>query len=235
MVERLPIGNAIETGKTFVLFVFSPAPGREFRFSERGPSPWRSVGIDARAGVADIVSGGGGASESSAEWTVQLRLAKPCELEFTYSGDGGTLVRESVFVDPAATEGQHRVDLPDGSVIERLPIGVAGGAYWLRFVRTRIPDSEIERYEAYDEEVDAALEEGDDQPDIDEPWPPPLERFITLRSEERQLRPQNGGYTGGGREQHFEVAVSTDQVTSDLEIIYRFDSGDVLVSERFDL
>lgn len=232
LVERLPIGNATESGDTFVMFVFSPAPGQTFRFPEEGTPPWHSVGIDPRGGTADFIEAAGGASAHSAEWITKLRLTQACELEFVYGGHGGAPVRESVFVDPASTEGQHRVELPDGSVVERLPIGRAAGGCWLRFVRTGIPDTEVERYEAYDEAVDAALEAGEDQADIDDPWPAPVERFIELRSAGRLLLSGKGGYTEGGPDQRFEVVVPADQIASELEVTYLFDGGGVVSTER---
>jgi hypothetical protein len=126
------------------------------------------------------------------------------------------------------------VELPDGSVVERLPIGTAGGDCWLRFVRTGIPDGEVERYEAYEEAIDAALEAGDDQSDIDEPWPRPVERFIELRSGGRLLPSGAGGWTEGGRDQRFEVLVPADQIASELEICYLFDGGVVVSTERIE-
>ncbi|MBM0124548.1 hypothetical protein [Pimelobacter simplex] len=233
LVERLPIGNATESGDTFVMVVFSSAAGQTFRFPEGGASPWRSIGVEAPSRTAHFIAAGGAASSRSAQWIAQLRLIEPCELEIVYGRNAGTMVRESVFVDPTATDGQHRLKLPDGSVVERLPIGIAAGDCWLRFVRTRIPDGEVQRYDAYEEALDAALEAGDDQPD--DPWPEPVERFLQLRSGGRTLPSGGRGYTEGGREQRFEVAVRADELASDLEISYLFDGGVVVATERIEV
>ena len=199
VVERLPLGYA--AGRWWASFVYTLP--EDVRVS---PAVWRLIGHSASVhdpdGLLDGVGGGGGGHEHEHEHTWELVDHGASQARVTYVVDRQEVGSELLTLDPAERAGYCSVRLPDGSLVERLPIGHAQGKWRLTWVRSDVPAAELEA----DEDEDDVTVSG--------------ERFVRLRSSAGPLGRLGPWGVSGGAVQPFGVA-RPDTLTQ-LEVDYLF-------------
>jgi hypothetical protein len=203
VVERLPLGFA--AGRWWATFVYA-TPGWEGR---EPPIDWRTIGQCAWVHGPDdrleFVGGSGGGSEREYEQTWELVDRGAATAEVHYSLEGKDPSSELLILDRMDRTGHFAIRLADGSLIERLPIGHAHGAWRLRWVRSDVPPDEVE----------AAMVDADfDMPD---------RRFVRLRSADGPIGRLDSSGSIGGSVQAFGINVP--DTTAHLEVDYVFENS----------
>jgi hypothetical protein len=202
VVERLPVGFA--AGRWWATFVYA-VPGWE---GLEPPVDWRTVSqcawVHDPEDRLECVGGSGGGTEREYDQTWELVDHGASQAEVNYIDEGDNVGRELLTLDQTDRSGYFAIRLPDGSLIERLPVGHAHGMWRLLWVRSDVPRAETE----------AAME---DDEDLDMPH----ERFIRLRSAAGPIGRVDASGDIGGSIQPFGVEVS-DAVTH-LEVDYLFE------------
>jgi hypothetical protein len=185
VVERLPLGFA--AGRWWASFVFA-VPGWEGR---EPPVDWvamgRSAWIQDPDGLLDCVGGSGGGSEREYAHTWELVDHGASRARVSYLEDGEEVGSELLTLDPSDRTGCFAVGLADGSLVERLPVGHAHGAWRVQWVRSQVPPAEVE-----------GDDEGFDMPD---------ERFVRVRSAAGPVGRVGASGSIGGVIQPFGVEV----------------------------
>lgn len=130
VIERLPIGLA--RGRWRFAFVFH---GYRLPPVLDGGRAMREMndrialeGVDGELAVRDLGSGGGDTQHVFRVYCLDNDLS---EARLTYSHRGETIATEIV---PLVRGDQTAVELPDGVVVDRLPVGHANGAWHVNFV-----------------------------------------------------------------------------------------------------
>ena len=207
VVERLPLGHA--AGRWWASFVYTLP--EDVRLS---PEAWRLIGHSARVhdpdGLLETVGGGGDGHEREHGHTWELVDRGATRARVTYVVNGQEVGSELLTLDPADRAGYFSVRLPDGSLVERLPIGHAQGQWRLTWVRSDVPAAELEA----DEDEEDVTVTG--------------ERFVRLRSSAGPLGRLGPWGVSGGAIQPFGVA-RPDTLTH-LEVDYIF-GNDVVDTE----
>lgn len=199
LVERLPLGYA--AGRWWASFVYTRSEG--VRIS---PDAWRQVMGSAWVhdpdGLLDCIGGSGGGDDHEMEQTWELVDHGASRARVVYVVDRDDVGSELLTLDSTDRRGCFSVRLPDGSLVERLPIGHARGRWRLMWVRSDVPQAEAEA----DDTDDAMV---------------PGERFVRLRTPAEPLGRLGAGGTTGGAIQPFYVA-RPDTLTH-LEADYLFE------------
>ena len=200
IVDRLPLGYA--AGRWWASFVYTLP--EDVRIPP--PDVWRLIGHSASVhdpdGLLEAVSGVGGGNEREHQHTWELVDHGANRAQVTYVVNRQEVGSELLTLDPADRARCFSVRLPDGSLVERLPIGHAQDTWRLAWVRSDVPAAELEA----DEDEDDVTVSG--------------ERFVRLRSSARPLGRLGPWGVSGGAIQPFGVA-RPDTLT-DLEADYLF-------------
>ncbi|MBB6626716.1 hypothetical protein H5V45_05200 [Nocardioides sp. KIGAM211] len=205
VVERLPLGYA--AGRWWATFVYAPPAGRTFEAAESrriGYTAW----VHEPDGLLDCVSGAGGGNDDQFEHTWELVDKGATRVSVGYgTGEADEVGSEQLVLEPGDRDPAFAVRLPDGSLVERLPLGHARGSWRLRWVRSDVPAAEVAR--AYDQDED------DDGSMIR-----PGDRFVRLRYVDAPRWMGAGGAVGGAVQPFFTSV--PDSVTH-VEVDYLLD------------
>ena len=200
VVERLPLGFA--AGRWWATFVYAapdPNGGQPVDLRHIGRSVW----VSDPDGLLEFASGAGGGGEREHEYVSELVDQGASQARVSYLEGGEEVGSELLALDPADRTGCFAVRLTDGSLVERLPVGRAGGMWRLRYVRSGVPRAE-------------QAAEMDDLDGVQMPD----KRFVRIRSTGPVER-TSAACTFGGAIQPFGVGVP-DTLTH-LEIDYLFE------------
>ncbi len=199
VAERLPLGRA--AGRWWASFVYTQSEGTSLP-----PDVWRRVFNSAWVhdpdGLLDGVGGAGGGDDLEFEYTWELVDHGASRARVTYVVDREEVGSEVLTLDPADRRGCFAVRLPDGSLVERLPIGHAQGKWRVLWVRSDVPAAEVEE----DEDEDDLTVTG--------------ERLVRLRSPAGPMRRLGASGVTGGAIQPFGVALSDTLTHLEADYLY---------------